>query len=63
VSGALLDNSLKTKILHTTLKVFDADFLLQDDKTLGKRPFRTYVGMRFNAGFSDHLPLFVKASY
>jgi predicted extracellular nuclease len=63
VSGTLLDNSLKIKALHNTIKVFDAVWLLQEDKILGLRPFRTYVGMRYNGGFSDHLPVFVKIRY
>jgi len=41
-------------------KVFEADFLLEDDeKFLGKQPFRTYNGMKYQAGFADHLPVFV----
>ena len=60
VSGALLDNSLKTKVLSSTFQVFSPDWLLEDDKNFGVRPFRTYIGMRFNGGFSDHLPIFVK---
>lgn len=40
--------------------IFDADFLLQEDaKFLGKRPFRTFLGMKYLGGFSDHLPVFV----
>lgn len=39
-------------------RIFAPDFLLIDDKTwLGKRPFRTYHGFRYEAGFSDHLPV------
>lgn len=41
-------------------QIFDADFLLQEDvKFLGKKPFRTFLGMKYNGGFSDHLPIFV----
>ena len=63
VSGALLDNSLKVKVLSNTFQVFAPDWLLEEDKTVGLRPFRTYIGMRFNGGFSDHLPVFVKVQY
>lgn len=36
----------------------DSPFLLEDDtKFGGKKPFRTYNGMRYIGGFSDHLPL------
>ena len=38
--------------------IFDAPFLLADDKKYGgKQPKRTYVGKRHQRGFSDHLPL------
>jgi len=39
-------------------QVMDAPFLLTtDDSYGGVRPFRTYYGRRYSAGFSDHLPL------
>ncbi len=41
-------------------QIYSADFLLEeDDKFLGKMPFRTYKGMKYCGGFSDHLPVFV----
>lgn len=41
-------------------QIFDADFLLREDaKFLGKMPFRTFLGMKYSGGFSDHLPVFV----
>ena len=39
--------------------IVDADFLLeQDRKYLGVQPFRTYSGMKYQDGFSDHLPIY-----
>lgn len=39
-------------------RIFDAPFLLEDDTRYGGvQPRRTYRGMRYNRGFSDHLPL------
>ena len=39
----------------------DAPFLLEEDKKYGGvKPFRTYNGMRYQRGFSDHLPLVVR---
>lgn len=39
--------------------IFDADFLLEDDPThTGKRLNRTYIGMQYHGGYSDHLPVF-----
>jgi hypothetical protein len=38
--------------------VFNAPFLLEeDDRYLGEQPSRTYRGMRYHAGYSDHLPI------
>ncbi len=39
---------------------FRAPFLLEEDKRYpGMQPYRTYLGMRYNEGFSDHLPIFI----
>ncbi|MBN1650184.1 MAG: endonuclease [Bacteroidales bacterium] len=41
-------------------QIFNADFLLEkDDHFLGNMPFRTYKGMKYHRGFSDHLPIYV----
>ncbi len=41
-----------------SFSVFQAGFLLEDDvKGYGKKPYRTYVGYKYNNGFSDHLPV------
>ena len=38
--------------------IFDAEFLLEDDPThTGKRLNRTYIGMQYHGGYSDHLPV------
>lgn len=40
--------------------IFAPDFMLLDDKKyLGKKLFRTYSGMRYLGGYSDHLPIYV----
>ena len=40
------------------------DFKFEEDKNfLGKQPARTYVGMTYKGGFSDHLPVFVDLWY
>jgi hypothetical protein len=57
VSGNLLNgNRLKTST--GLFQIFSPDFLLENDETyLGKKPFRTYSGFKYNGGFSDHLPV------
>lgn len=60
VSGNLLNAANGIFTLPTDAHVFDVDFLLvNDEKFLGKTPFRTYNGMKYQGGYSDHLPVFV----
>ncbi|MDR2840245.1 MAG: endonuclease [Paludibacter sp.] len=64
VSGRLLDMNKKFSALPTDVHIFDADFLLEaDDKFLGVQPKRTYIGMRYNHGFADHLPVYLDFWY
>lgn len=60
VSGGLLS---KKNNIYTTLDdghIFKAQFLLEkDDAHFGYKPFRTYLGYRYNGGYSDHLPVFI----
>jgi predicted extracellular nuclease len=64
VSGSLLEPEQSFFTLRTDVHIFDAPFLLENDKTfLGKQPFRTYVGMKYQDGFADHLPVYVDFWY
>lgn len=64
VSGNLLDVKSRFKVLQNSANIFTATFLLiSDDKFLGDKPFRTFNGMKYEAGFSDHLPVFVDFWY
>ena len=64
VSGNLLNSGTKFFTRQNDVHFFDADFLLEDDKAfLGKQPFRTYVGMKYQDGFSDHLPVYADFWY
>ncbi|MFA5324889.1 MAG: endonuclease [Bacteroidales bacterium] len=48
----------KSLITNTEFSIFSPGFLLEEDKTyLGKKPFRTFIGPRYNGGISDHLPV------
>lgn len=49
--GSIRTSSKQARILHH-------DFLLvEDEKYGGEKPFRTYNGMKYQGGFSDHLPV------
>ena len=40
--------------------IFSPGFLLETDEiNMGIKPFRTYVGFRYQNGFSDHLPIYI----
>ncbi len=46
---------------NSSAKLIAEPFLLENDpKYAGKKPFRTYIGFRYNAGFSDHLPVLLR---
>lgn len=49
-------------MLGATARIFDADFLLEEDKAfLGTRPKRTYQGYNYQkTGYSDHLPILLE---
>ena len=58
VSGSLLKNSNKLKTSKEDAHIFAPPFLLEKDKKyIGEKPYRTYIGFKYNDGFSDHLPI------
>jgi hypothetical protein len=64
VSGNLLQQHGHIFTKQSDAHIFDAVFLLENDKTfLGQQPFRTYVGFKYQEGFSDHLPVYTDFWY
>ncbi len=50
---------VKEKSFH----IFDEGFLLErDEKNLGYKPDRSYIGFKYHGGYSDHLPVFFDVS-
>jgi hypothetical protein len=48
----------KSLVTNSEFSIFSPENLLEKDKTyLGKKPFRTFIGPRYNGGISDHLPV------
>ncbi|MFD1551267.1 hypothetical protein DNU06_12905 [Putridiphycobacter roseus] len=49
--------------LHTDfelIKIFSPEWLLEPEKDgFGKKPYRTYMGYKYQGGFSDHLPIYL----
>lgn len=57
--GMLTSTGLRTT--PNGMSIVELDFLLEEDeKYLGKQPFRTYIGYRYNGGYSDHLPVILE---
>jgi len=64
VSGKLLDSSGSLFTTQKDAHIFEVGFLLENDPTyLGKQPFRTYTGMKYHDGYSDHLPVYADFWY
>lgn len=59
VSGSLLRTDASLFTSEERAGVFSAPFLLEEDRKFGgMKPFRTYYGMRYQGGYSDHLPVY-----
>lgn len=59
VSGELLNETSSVHTNEETACVLQLPFLLKpDEKYGGMQPFRTYYGMKYEGGFSDHLPVY-----
>ncbi len=60
VSGNLIQGE-NIYLNYHDCSILSPSFLLEDDNTYGgKKPFRTYIWKKYNGGYSDHLPVFVR---
>ena len=67
IDQIIVSNNLLTPLPCSRLQtgdsnalVFNAPFLLiADEKYMGEKVFRTYLAMKYEGGYSDHLPVFV----
>lgn len=60
VSSALLKSETGLYANACGAHIYDAPFLLMEDKTyFGTKPYRTYLGPKYLGGFSDHLPVYL----
>ena len=58
VSGSLLKRRGSIRTSAKDAQILRHDFLLEEDEKYGGyKPFRTYNGMKYLGGFSDHLPI------
>lgn len=46
------------------ISIYNAEWIMEnDDKYLGLKPKRTYIGLHYQDGFSDHLPIVMDIKY
>lgn len=58
VNGLLLTDTENLCTTYEDAQICDFEFLLEPDlKFGGMKPFRTYNGMKYREGYSDHLPI------
>ena len=58
VSENLLDKKGSIRTSGKKAQILRHEFLLEEDeKHGGDKPYRTYNGMKYQGGFSDHLPI------
>ena len=59
VSKSLLSTHSNIQVCKDKASIFNAVFLLEkDEKYLGLKPYRTFIGFKYHGGFSDHLPIY-----
>jgi len=59
VSSGLIDKSNGIKIKENRAHIFSAGFLLEYNKEGLLVPNRTFHGMKYHGGFSDHMPVYL----
>lgn len=60
VSRSFLEGDSPIYIEKPEMRILNFPFLMEvDDQFGGEKPFRTYTGMRYHGGFSDHLPVWI----
>ena len=60
VSESLFHSKIGLQIKNKSAIIFNADYLLEPDpKYEGMQLNRTYLGMRYKGGYSDHLPIYL----
>ena len=60
ISDNLICDCKSLCYIKKSASIFHHDFLFIDDKSYGgKKLFRTYIGPKYQGGFSDHLPVYI----
>ena len=60
VSQSMVGEDNKLGVKEKKAYIFNAPFLLEpDEKFQGESVNRTYIGMKYHGGYSDHLPIYI----
>jgi hypothetical protein len=60
VSRSFFEGNRSVYMERPEMRIIDFPFLLERDNQFGgDKPFRTYLGMRYHGGYSDHLPVWI----
>lgn len=60
ISNNLFCNCKSLHYENNSARIFHPDFIFVDDEKYGgKKLFRTYIGPKYQGGYSDHLPVYV----
>ena len=60
ISNSLIYDCKSLRYIKKSASIFHPDFLfVNDDSYGGKKLFRTYIGPKYQGGFSDHLPVYI----
>lgn len=60
ITKPLISSKKSLRYKEKSATIFHADFLFIDDDTYGgKKLFRTYIGPKYQGGYSDHLPVYI----
>lgn len=64
VSSYLLNKKEGLRLASTPVEIVRFPFMVEEDPTHnGTKPYRTFNGMRYQGGFSDHLPILLRLEY
>ena len=60
ISNSLIYDCKSLHYIKKSASIFHPDFLFVDDDSYGgKKLFRTYIGPKYQGGYSDHLPVYI----
>ncbi len=63
ISSSLYNDYESLHYKKESATIFHDDFLFVEDETYGgKKLFRTYIGPKYQGGYSDHLPVYIDLS-